>query len=75
MSTEMPHNKNKYVSIILEADSIEKRKLLCEYFASVSPEGPIKKSWEEYELIVDKHIAEISENEKKLIVIAKPSHD
>jgi hypothetical protein len=66
---------DKYVSIILEADSIEKRKLLCEYFASVSPEGPIKKSWEEYELIVDKHIAEISENEKKLIVIANKTEE
>lgn len=66
---------DKYVSTILEADGIERRKLLCEYFASVSPEGPIRKSWERYETIVDKHIVEIRESEKKIIVIAKKAEE
>jgi len=66
---------DKYVSIILEADNVGKRKLLCEYFASVSPEGPIKKSWEKYEAIVDKHIFEIREGEKKIAVIANKAEE
>jgi cbb3-type cytochrome oxidase subunit 3 len=47
---------DKYTNIVLEASNIEKRRLLCEYFASVSPEGPIRKSWEKYKIVVDKHI-------------------
>jgi hypothetical protein len=66
---------DKYTSIILEADGVEKRRLLCEYFASVSPEGPIKKSWEKYKIVIDGHIAELREAEKKALVIAKKAED
>lgn len=62
---------DKYVNTILEADNIEKRKLLCEYFASVSPEGPIKKSWEKYEKIVDQHIVDIRNSNDKILVLEK----
>lgn len=62
---------DKYVETILEADGIEKRKLLCEYFASVSPDGYIKKSWENYQKIIDNHIAEIRVDEKRILEISK----
>ena len=65
----------KYTNIILGADGVEKRRLLCEYFASVSPEGPIKKSWENYKTIVDRHITEIREAERKALVIAKRAEE
>lgn len=66
---------DKYTNIVLEADGLEKRKLLCEYFASVSPEGPIKKSWEKYKVVVDGHIAELREAEKKALAIAKKAEE
>ncbi len=59
----------KYTSIVLEADGAVKRKLLCDYFASVSPEGSIRKSWERYKEIVDRDIAELREAENKLATI------
>jgi hypothetical protein len=33
-----------HTDIILEADGVERRRLLSEYFAKVSPEGQIRKS-------------------------------
>lgn len=66
---------DKYTNIILEADSIEKRRLLCEYFASVSPEGPIKKSWEKYKIVIDRHVAELREAEKQALAIAKKAEE
>lgn len=62
---------DKYTSVILEAEGVEKRRLLSEYFASVSPEGPIKKSWEEYKVVVDGHVAELKEVEAKALKIAE----
>jgi len=59
----------KYVDIVLQADSLEKRKALCEYFAAVSPEGPIKTSWENYRDVVDRQIAEVQENEKRIVAL------
>lgn len=56
----------KHINTILEASGVEKRKLLCEYFAAVSPEGPIKKSWKEYKTIVDQQVAELKAAEKKV---------
>ncbi|MEY4589408.1 MAG: hypothetical protein RL497_1484 [Pseudomonadota bacterium] len=66
---------DRYTNIILEADSLEKRKLLCEYFASVSPDGRIKKSWERYKAVVDGHVTELREAEKKALVIAKKAEE
>lgn len=43
---------DKYVETILAADGLEKRKLLSDYFAAVSPSGPIKNAWAEYKNIV-----------------------
>jgi len=62
---------DKYINTILEADSLNKRKLLCEYFAAVSPEGSIKTSWKNYEKIVDDHISELETDEKTIIDIAE----
>ncbi|MDV8152201.1 hypothetical protein R5L37_10550 [Acinetobacter pittii] len=56
----------KHINTILEASGVEKRKLLCEYFAAVSPEGPIKKSWKEYKTIVDQQVVELRAAEKKV---------
>jgi hypothetical protein len=66
---------DKYTNIVLEADGVEKRKLLCEYFASVSPEGRIRRSWERYKTIVDRHIVEIREAEKQALEIAKKAEN
>jgi len=66
---------DKYVNIVLQADGPEKRKLLSEYFAAVSPVGQIRSSWERYNIIVDKHIVEIKEDEKKIIVIAEKAEE
>jgi hypothetical protein len=54
---------DKYVETILIAceqdkNGLEKRKLLSEYFAAVSPDGPIKESWKEYLVVVNKHTEE-----------------
>lgn len=59
---------DKYVSTVLEADSLEKRKLLSEYFVAVSPNGEIRQAWSNYEQIVDKHI---KENEEDLAKVAQ----
>lgn len=61
----------KYVDIVLQADSLEKRKALCEYFAAVSPEGPIKTSWENYMGVVDSQIVQVEENESRIIELAE----
>lgn len=61
----------KHVNTILEATGVEKRKLLCEYFAAVSPEGPIKKSWKDYKIVVDQQVAELRAAEEKAIKIAE----
>lgn len=47
---------DKYVSTIIMADNLEQRRALCEYFAAVSPNGQIKKSWQDYQKIVDKQL-------------------
>ncbi|WP_410498670.1 SPOR domain-containing protein [Chitinibacter sp. S2-10] len=62
---------DKYVATILESNSLEKRKLLCEYFASVSPEGAMKQSWKQYEKIVDQHIYEDKKDINKIVEIDK----
>jgi hypothetical protein len=59
----------KHVNTILEASDVEKRKLLSEYFAAVSPEGAIRKSWKEYKIIVDQQIAELRAEKEKVIKI------
>jgi hypothetical protein len=61
----------KHVNTILEASGVEKRKLLCEYFAAVSPKGPIKESWREYKIIVDQQVAELKAAEEKVIKLAE----
>ena len=42
----------------MAADGLEKRKLLCEYFATVSPNGSIRDAWTKYKEVVDKHLEE-----------------
>lgn len=62
---------DKYTGVVMELDGAVKRKLLAEYFSSVSPDGPIKRSWGEYKKIVDSSVAKINEAAEKSIVIAK----
>lgn len=60
---------DKYVNTI-SSESIEKRRLLSEYFALVSPEGEIREAWERYKGAIDKHLAELKADEPKIIAIA-----
>lgn len=39
---------DKYVSTITQVEGIQQRWLLCQYFATVSPTGHLKESWENY---------------------------
>ncbi|MEK1938765.1 MAG: hypothetical protein AAAB16_00200 [Pseudomonas sp.] len=57
---------DKYVSTVLEADSLEKRKLLSEYFVAVSPRGDIRDAWSNYQTILDKHIEENAQDLAKV---------
>jgi hypothetical protein len=57
---------DKYTTVVLEADGVEKRKLLTEYFASVSPDGRIKKAWERYKSVVEAQVVEYREQQAKL---------
>ncbi|MEN0106517.1 MAG: hypothetical protein AAGC84_08840, partial [Pseudomonas sp.] len=56
------------LGMVLEADSLQKRKLLSEYFVAVSPNGSIRQAWSNYEQLVDKHI---KENEEDLAKVAQ----
>ncbi len=40
---------DKYVDLILEADNIEKRWKLAEYFATVTPTDRLRERWVEYQ--------------------------
>ncbi len=55
----------RYTNVILEADSLQKRRLLSEYFAAVSPDGPIQQAWQRYQSVVDGHIRELDEVEAR----------
>lgn len=57
---------DKYTTVVLEADGVEKRRLLTEYFASVSPDGRIKTAWENYKKVVEVQVKEYRENQAKL---------
>jgi cbb3-type cytochrome oxidase subunit 3 len=61
---------DKYTTVILEADGVNKRKLLSEYFSTVSPSGSIKDSWKEYKTIVDGQASELKEAQEKSLEIA-----
>ena len=43
---------DKYVTTITEADGVEKRWLLAEYFSFVAPPGELRKSWEAYKVAI-----------------------
>lgn len=43
---------DKYVTTITEADGIEKRWLLAEYFSFVAPPGELRDSWEAYKVAI-----------------------
>jgi len=60
----------KYTTVILEADDVNKRKLLSEYFSTVSPNGSIKDSWKEYKAIVDGQTSEVKKAQEKTREIA-----
>lgn len=57
---------DKYVTTIVEADGIEKRWLLAEYFSIVAPDGELRKSWESYKITVKPSLDEYRANKAKL---------
>ena len=57
---------DKYVTTIVEADGIEKRWLLAEYFSIVAPDGELRKSWETYKAIIKPSLDEYRANKAKL---------
>jgi len=57
---------DKYVSTITEADGIEKRWQLAEYFSIVAPAGELRTSWENYKKVVEKHLEEYRAGKEKL---------
>lgn len=59
----------KYVSTIIMADNLEQRRALCEYFAAVSPNGQIKKSWQDYQKIVDQQLKDDAALKAKVAAI------
>lgn len=62
---------DKYVTTILEADGLEKRRALCEYFAAVSPNGQVRESWRAYKDVIDKQIVVNNELVAKVKEIEK----
>lgn len=57
---------DKYVTTITEADNIEKRWLLAEYFSVVAPAGEFRKSWDSYKIILKPSLEEYRANKAKL---------
>jgi len=57
---------DKYVNTITEADNIEKRMQLAEYFSIVSPEGELRRSWINYKNVVEEHLKDYRTNKQKL---------
>lgn len=67
---------DKYVSTVTQVEGIEQRWLLCQYFAAVSPEGPMKDGWVNYQALLDPVYNEYKENKTKIAeLINKDSLD
>lgn len=62
---------DKYVSTIMEADGVEKRLQLAEYFSIVSPNGELRNSWERYLEVVKVRREEYRKNKEELEALAK----
>ena len=60
---------DKYISTITRADGIEQRWLLCEYFATVSPEGHLQKAWVNYQAILKPRYEEYKKNKTEIVEI------
>ena len=61
---------DKYVSTVTEAEGIEKRWLLAEYFSKVAPPGELRKSWESYKTTIEPSLKEYRESKAKLTELA-----
>jgi hypothetical protein len=61
---------DKYVSTIIEANGIEKRWLLAEYFSHVAPSGELRKAWSQYRAHIEPQLAEFRSNNQKIAEIA-----
>jgi hypothetical protein len=61
---------DKYVSTITEADGIEKRWLLAEYFSVVAPDGEFRKSWGSYKEILKPKLDEYRANKVQITTLA-----
>jgi hypothetical protein len=62
---------NKYIDTVMAAKGEEQRKLLSEYFATVSPAGPIRDAWINYEKKVDAQIARTVQKEDEIQKLQK----
>ncbi|NJN27961.1 MAG: hypothetical protein HC819_19305 [Cyclobacteriaceae bacterium] len=61
---------DKYVSTILEADNIEARWKLAEYFSTVTPTDRLRTRWVEYKLVIEsdyKKFKDLEEKENELL--------
>ncbi len=64
---------DKYVTMITEADGIEKRWLLAEYFSMVAPAGELRNSWEAYKIAIRPSLDEYRANKEKLATLSVKS--
>ncbi len=60
---------DKYISTITMAGGIEQRWLLCEYFAAVSPDGPLQKAWKNYQKILQPRYDEYRNDQEEIVEI------
>lgn len=67
---------DKYVATVTQADGIEQRWRLCEYFAAVSPAGEMRSAWENYQKIIEPDYRLYQSTKEKLNALyAKDSLD
>lgn len=59
---------NQYVTIILEADNIEQRYRLAEYFAEVTPTERLRERWVAYKNLISKDYYTFKKNKNSLNV-------
>jgi hypothetical protein len=61
---------DKYVTTITEADGIEKRWLLAEYFSIVAPPGELRDSWAHYKDYLKPKLDEYRANKERIVDLA-----
>ena len=62
---------DKYVATVTQAEGIEQRWRLCQYFAAVSPKGEFRDAWRTYQASIQKDYDDYLETQKQLDTLAK----